>query len=247
MNRNPALHRLLVAATLAISLLLSWQAPAQGVIIARGVIAAPIGTPIWKPVDFHMFAAPIGTAESGYVEFGETMAALLPPPFHVANPSLGIGPGIPHMPPYDHELANGVARNRYHEGLVFAEREYTNGSGIYVVWMNVPAPGTRGSSPDYAQGRIIPNALFPIHVRSTERLNGKAYSFVADFDVPALDDSLTPPFDVDGHSHFPVFLASNADFGLPGVRPQGVHEFRTTMLDTLGNGWRIEAVFTVTH
>ncbi|MCB0246149.1 MAG: hypothetical protein KDI12_22230, partial [Anaerolineae bacterium] len=37
----------------------------------QGVHIRPIGHPTWAPVDFHLFSAPVGTAESGYVEFGE--------------------------------------------------------------------------------------------------------------------------------------------------------------------------------
>jgi hypothetical protein len=54
----------------------------------------------------HLFSAPIGTAASGYAEFGETLAALLPPPNHRPHPDLGIGPGDPHSPP----LRPGVAK-----------------------------------------------------------------------------------------------------------------------------------------
>ena len=68
----------------------------------------PIGTPTWRPVGFQLFSAPIGTADSGYVEFGETMEALLPAPNHVPHPDLGVGPGAAHQPPYDDELAAGV-------------------------------------------------------------------------------------------------------------------------------------------
>jgi hypothetical protein len=57
-----------------------------------GTSLEPIGDPIWKPVDCHVFSAPVGTAETGYAEAFETFASLLPPPNHVAHPDLGIGP-----------------------------------------------------------------------------------------------------------------------------------------------------------
>ena len=37
---------------------------------------------------------------------------------------------------------------------------------------------------------------------------------MTDFDVPPLD-AIEPPFDVDGHSHFPVFIADNLDSARP--------------------------------
>ena len=50
----------------------------------------------------------MGTFEDGFAEFLQTEEALLPPPNHRFCAELGIGPGAPHPPPYDQELANGV-------------------------------------------------------------------------------------------------------------------------------------------
>ena len=221
-------------------------APAAGPNVTP-VIAVPIGTPTWKPVDFHLFSAPVGTAASGYAEFGETMQALLPPPFYAPHPNLGIGPGAPHSPPYNADLAHGVSNLGYHEGLLFQASEFSNGAGIWLAWMTVPTHGATGSSPDFASGPIIPNALFPIHVYGSDRHNGKPFSVLADFEVPPLDASLTPPFNVDGHSHFPTFIADNADFGPAGAKLPGLYEYRIVMIDRLGNGWRIEAAFAMTN
>ncbi len=179
---------------------------------AQGVRLTPIGHPTWTPADFHLFAAPVGTAATGYAEFGETALALLPEPNHVFNPDLLVGPGAPHMPPYTSELASGVVAQGFHQGVRFNTSEFSNGMGVFLVWMNVPAPDTTGSSPDFASGPIMPNSLFPIHVEGISTHNGQAFNpYVASFDVPALN---TIGFSVDGASHFPVFIADNADFGL---------------------------------
>jgi hypothetical protein len=212
---------------------------------AQGVHITPIGNPTWKPVDFHLFSAPVGTPETGFAEFLATALALLPPPNHQFHPVLGVGPGAPHDPPYDSELATGVAAQGFHEGVRFHTAEFSNGMGVFLAWMNVPAPGTTGSSPDFASGPIIPNRLFPIHVSSTDQHNGRKFSDVAEFDVPPLDQSLDPSFNVDGHSHFPTFLADVADFGPVGAKLPGSYEYRTVMLDQSGNGWFIRAHFAV--
>jgi len=211
----------------------------------QGVHITPIGSPTWQPVDFHLFSAPIGTAASGYAEFLDTLLALLPPPNHVFNPSLTVGPGAPHSPPYNSELANSVASLGFREGVRFDTSEFSNGKGVYLVWMNVPAPGTTGSSPDFASGPIIPNSLFPIHVSFSDLHNNKLFSVPGEFDVPPLDANLTPPFDVDGHSHFPVFVADNADFGPVGGKLNGSYEYRIVMTDQSGNGWLIKGHFVV--
>lgn len=211
---------------------------------AQGVRITPIGNPTWAPVDLHLFSAPIGTAPD-YAGFGQTMAALLPPSNHVDHPNLGIGPGAPHDPPYDAEMAAGVAANEYHEGVRFNQSEFSDGMGVFIAWMTVPAPGTTGSSPDFDSGPVIPNSLFPIHVEGISTHNGKVFDpWLTSFDVPALDENLDPPFDVDGHSHFPIFIADNADFG-PGGKLRGSYTYEITMVDSEGNGWQIKAHFAI--
>jgi hypothetical protein len=213
---------------------------------AQGVRLTPIGSPTWKPVDFHLFSAPVGTPASGFAEFLTTVLALLPPPNHEFHPALGVGPGAPHPPPYDSELANGVAVQGFREAVRFSTSEFSDGQGVILAWMNVPAPGRMGSSPDFASGPIIPNALFPIQVSGTTFHNGKQFSaFLVDFAVPKLDSHLDPPFNVDGHSHFPFFVAENADFGPPGAKLLGSYSYHITMIDQSGNGWRVEAHFAV--
>jgi hypothetical protein len=213
--------------------------PAEGVRLTR------IGDPTWKPVDFHLFSAPVGTPASGFAEFLTTVLALLPPPNHEVHPALGVGPGAPHPPPYDSELANGVAVQGFREGVRFSTSEFSDGQGVLLAWMNVPAPGVTGSSPDFASGSIIPNALFPISVVGETRHNGRLFSETV-FQVPALNSALDPPFDVDGHSHFPIFIADNADIAdKADAQLRGSYRYEFTMKDQSGNGWRVEAHFAV--
>ena len=83
------------------------------------VIVTPVGNPSYMPTDFHLFAAPIGTAATGYAEAAQTEMALLPPPDHVPYPVLGIGPGAPNAGPYDKEFATGVATNGFADATKF--------------------------------------------------------------------------------------------------------------------------------
>jgi hypothetical protein len=212
---------------------------------AQGVRISAIGNPIWAPVDFHLFSAPIGTAASGYAEFADTALALLPEPNHTFNPVVLVGPGAPHAPPYDHEVREGVAALGFHEGVQFRTSEFSAGAGIYLVFMVVPAPGVVGSSPDFGSGPIIPNALFPIHTIGTNAHNNKPFSFLGEASVPPIG-AVDPAFaGLDGHSHFPEFWADNADFGPAGAKLNGTFRFSITMLDATNNGWTIEAHFTL--
>jgi len=212
----------------------------------RVVQLTRIGHPSWKPVDFHLFSAPIGTAADGYAEFATTALALLPPPNHVFHHDLLVGPGAAHQPPYDTELALGVAHQGYHQGRHFRAAEFSSGSGVWLVWMNVPRRGATGSSPDFASGPIIPNGLFPIEVRGVALHNGASFDpTLANTSVPPLDSSLDPPFAVDGHSHFPMFIADTLDVGPPGTKPEGTYAYHVTLTDQQGDGWSIVARFSV--
>ena len=137
------------------------------------VIVTPVGSPLFVAADFHLFAAPIGTAASGYAEFSETQQLILPPPNHLPNPTLSIGPGAAHAGPYDHEMADGVAANGYIEGTTFTTEQYSNGSGVYFVFMLLPSTGSpAGSSPDFASGPILANAVFPLTISGVTFTNG---------------------------------------------------------------------------
>ncbi len=216
---------------------------------ARGgpaVTIQRIGHPTWKPVDVTVFSATIGTASTGYAEYGTTTASVLPGPDHAPHPDLGVGPGAPHQPPYRREVSQGVQRAGYDSGTCFTPAEFSNGEAVIAAWMVVPH-GRRqtGSSPDFLSGPIIPNARFPIHVEGVTFRNGEVFdAALVDFDVPALD-AINPAFDVDGHSHFPFFIADNADFGPAGIDLPGEYTYEMTMLDVNDDGWTIAIRFVI--
>src|SRR4051794_16521529 len=185
-RRRPLIPRFVLYATLGVALVVPAAASAAG-----NVQAKPIGNPLWKPVDLNLFSAPIGTAASGYAEFGQTMAQILPEPYHRPNPSLGLGPGDPHPPPYNHEIRRGLNALALEAGGQFTVADNSNGTGVWLAYMVIPrrrgiAP--EGSSPDFAVGPIIPNRLFPIHVRGVSERFGEPFDpLLADFSVPPLD------------------------------------------------------------
>ena len=112
--------------------------------------------------------------------------------------------------------------------------------------MAVPDPGTVGSSPDFAAGPIIPNSLFPISVSGTATRNGTVFDpALANFSVPPLTIEIDPRFAVDGHSHFPLFVVTNQDFGPQGVSLRGRYEYQLTLTDAAGNGWKLRVRFAV--
>jgi hypothetical protein len=207
-----------------------------------------IGSPIWKPVDFHMISAPIGTPATNFAEFLDTILALLPEPNHTFIEALGVGPGEPHDPPYDRELADGVTNLGFAEKVEFRSKEFSRGNGVILMWMNIPDPGTTGSSPDFALGPIIPNSLFPIETCTTVTRDDGAKDGPSCFSVQPLTEEIDPRFqDLDGHSHFPVFLAESAEFfpPFPDPNPRGDYQYNVTITDQEGNGWEIVARFEI--
>lgn len=199
-----------------------------------------VGTPGWEPVDYHQFTVTVG---NNFQNFGTILETILPPPEHAQHPDIGIGPGAAHAGPYDGEFAATVASLGYVDKDVYPQAEGLLPEGIMSIFMVVPSVGApTGSSPDFASGPIIPNAVFPITVQvdayqDDVLLNG--YSF--GFDVPALDNQLDPPFNVDGHSHFPMFNANVFD-GMSSL--PGTIETVIQMTDVNGDGWTITTLTT---
>src|SRR5664279_4086315 len=166
-----------------------------------GIQLKPIGNPTWKPVDFHIYTAAIGTAADGYAEFQQNQVAVLPPPNHQVCADLGIGPGAPHKPPYNREIDHNLDLTNFRESLIFRESEFSPPNAVWAAWMVVPRLGTVGSSPDFTAGPIISNTLFPIHVAGQTFRNNQPWDpYLLSFDVPPLTDQLSCPFSVDGHS-----------------------------------------------
>ena len=191
----------------------------------------PIGNPMWKPVDFHIF-----TADT--VNWQNSLQSVLHPTRHQWCSELGISPGEAHKPPYDKEIEGGMDISNFQDSLVFKVADFNLPNAIYVMWMNVPSPGTTGSSPDFQSGPIIPNTIFPITLTGAAYRDGKFFFDWGHGTVPPLTDQLSCPFQVDGHSHFPYYMWDWE--GIPGH-----FDWQLKMVDTTGNGWLINIKFTV--
>ena len=211
------------------------------------VVSTPVGTPAWQPADIHLFFAPIGTPQSNFAEVLTSLQAILPEPNHRFHPDLFIGPGDPHNPPYTQEITNGLAGSGFQEKTIYDASDFSGANGIYLAMMNVPGfgviPPAQGSSPDFASGPLIPNSLFPITAIGTTFRNGSPLPNFSTTQVPPLDGSLNPPFNVAGHSHFPQFYIDNADFN--GVDAEGTYRYEISLRDTAGNGWNVSVPFAV--
>jgi hypothetical protein len=153
---------------------------------------------------------------------------------------------MPHAPPYDRELGRGIERAGHHGEDRFGPGQFSNGMGAWIACMNVPRHPRIGRSPQFVLGLVIPNGVFPIRVKGTAERDGKAFSPLGQFDVPALEVETHPRFAAtDGHSHVPVFFAASGDFAPPGARLRGAYVYRIDMRDRFDDGWAVEARFAI--
>lgn len=197
-----------------------------------------IGDPLWEPVDFHQASVDIG---SMFENFNQVLAGVVPPPNHANHPDLGIGPGMAHAGPYTGEISAGFTTQGYVDHKTFTKADCWLPKAILIAYMVVPTAGApMGASPDGAMTPIIPNSIFPISVSvAAFQNNVEVPDYGYGFDVPPLDDQLDPPFNVDGHSHFPLFDVTAMD-GIPDY--PGTIENRVHIEDATGDGY--DLVFT---
>lgn len=186
------------------------------------------GTPIWRPVDFHLFTAPVGSPADGYAEWARTAAAVLAPSNQL------------HPPPYDTDIGTGVHQAGFHDASLFDETAFTQGNGVVFGWMLVPDPGVTGNAREFDCGPVIPNSILPISITGIAYLNGQVY------DPQLVQGGSVPPDNgVDGRSHFPALTEDDVSYGPSGVEPRGHFVYDYTALDQQGNGWRIVVQFDI--
>lgn len=188
--------------------------------------------PSWEIVDFHQRSAEFG---EGYDLWSARTEETLPPPRHIQHPDLGIGPGEAHEGPYDREFSDAWAQHGWSNDSVFTLAEATTPLAIFSMFMVVPsANAPTGKTPDADAGPMIPHTLFPIHTAFEYLTDGTpVLGGVWDFDVPRLD-MINPVYEVEGHSHFPIYDARYLDIE-PALGE--VYETHIVMTDATGSGW----------
>jgi hypothetical protein len=206
----------------AMFIVLLMSGPAK---LSADVVAAidRVGNPIWRPVDFNLFAAPADTFDAFLAVTDSVLAATAPP----------------SNPPYDNVISAGLASAGYQDASAFLPSDIAGQpSGVFYAYIVIPDPGVTGSSLDFASGPIIPNRLFPITDDTDLLQNG----IIVD---PEFDGETTALTGFDGYSHTTAFFASHAGFFPPGSELPGSYEFRSVLRDAEGNGWNISVPFEV--
>lgn len=226
------------------------EARAEADLTTFALTLQQLGKPCFRPVDFHLFSADI----TDFFGLLTGPHGLLPEPNHQFHPDLGVGPGMPHNPPYNREIKAGLARLELVDQRRFTPEEFQLPKAILFAFMVLPLDQSdcpRGSSPDFAEGPVIPNVLFTadpapdsvLASRSTFFRRGEVFDRAFTLDLRRLD-RITPPLEVDGHSHIPVFLATASDFGPEGAI-EGPYAIHSALVDHAGNGWDMTLRFEI--
>ncbi|HEX2875596.1 MAG TPA: hypothetical protein VHP33_30295 [Polyangiaceae bacterium] len=190
------------------------------------------------------FAATIGSPETGPEPYFEWQASLFRP-FHTYSPSNGFVPGVAHDGPYESEIASLAEKAGLTPTQSFLRDEFLDPSGVVLLIMLAPTKNSpRGRSPDFEDGSIVRNDVFPIRVTGGVYRGGQPY----DLDINGTYlgyDQFTPPISADGASHFFVGLGLSSAFGPPGVDPRGSYTVQMRATDAVGEGWELEVPFVV--
>src|SRR5262245_9944698 len=215
----------LMVAVIASAALNAGQSAAQ----PPAVTLTQVGAPIWRPVDFQLFSAP--------VEPDEAVRAIN----RALEPLQPLSPGgpytTPHGPPYDTELSINAAAAGFVNRSIFPREVMTYPGGIVFAHLLLPDPGVTGSSRDFASGPVIPNSLFPITRSGTVWKDGALnYDYGETSIVVRPSDE---PFD--GSSHRFLFQT----YWNRGADNVGNYEFHRSLRDAQGNGWDIVAPFRI--
>lgn len=207
----------------------------------------PIGEPTWQPGQALIFVANIAApeTETGSQTFFDWQSEFFGSRHIYSAPDGLFLPGEPHEGPYDLELSTLADEATLVPAQAFSVEEFTDPSGLVLLIAVVPGPqASSGRSPDFEDGPIITNEVFPIIVTGGVYRNGEPFDL--DFDSNFFGyDQLSTPIDADGPSHFFMGFGENSAFGPNGVDPVGSYSFRVRAIDGVGEGWEIEVPFRI--
>lgn len=213
----------------------------------EGCIRRSIGSPAWEPAQALALVAEIGSLETGpqlYFDWHSEFFGSR----HVHSPSeTAFLPGEPHDGPYASELAVLAEAAGFSSTQQLSEAEFAPPSGLVLLIMIVPgSEAPQGRSPDFKEGPIIPNELFPIDVMGGVYREGQPYDLGVNDRIVGYD-ALSEPIDVEGASHFFVSFGENSGFGPADLAPVGDYEFSLRATDVHGTGWELKVPFRVVN
>ena len=218
---------------------------------ASGACGAPIvdpeqvtGTPDWTAVAWAVYVAPIGTASDPPSTLNASASAVWAPNHAFDTTNSVFKSIIPHAPPYDGELATGLAQTTFVNTGCLPASAFVAPSGVLVSAILIPsATAPSGSSYEVAtSGPIIPSALY---------VDGDLLRDGVVID-PAFDSTYTkalylyPSSGAEGYRHVILNFAENSDFSGGAALIAGDYAFRVKISGGSGTGTTSQMIhFTV--
>ncbi|HEX2875891.1 MAG TPA: hypothetical protein VHP33_31790 [Polyangiaceae bacterium] len=211
----------------------------------EGCKRRPIGDPPWEITQALPVVGDVGALETGPDSYFDWVSKFFGST-HVYSPTeRAFLPGEPHDGPYGSELALLAEAAKLAPTQQLTEAQFSPPSGLVLLVMIGPgAAAPSGSSPDFDNGPILPNELFPISATGGVYRQGQPYDL--DFGDRILGyDALSKPIDVEGASHFFLSFGENASFGPTDAPLSGAYEFSLRATDRYGTGWELTVPFAV--
>jgi len=127
---------------------------------------------------------------------------------------------------------NYLANLGLKDSTTFPASAFASPNGVYLVFMVEPISQK--------------TTTFPLTTSGTLDRNGAFYHAFDPSPQPTLNGNYFFPQSGTGWSPIPMVTVVNTDFGVPGTPVGGNYQFQFTLLDGLGNGYKIQGSFNVT-
>lgn len=206
----------------------------------RGVRCTRHGDPRWTASDVHLFAA-----EQGSVEV--VMNVLTRHAYYVdryGNRVIGSDPAQPHGPPYQGEIAAGLAAAGYEASNVFPRRAFAPPRAVHVLYLIAPTErAPHGRTADFADGPYWPESWEPLWIDGDLLHEGVSVDSEWDLYFPAFEN-FRSEIGGDGYSHMFGSWYTNSDYFPAAV---GEYELQFHLIDGTFNGWDLLIPFSITE
>ncbi len=202
------------------------------------------GTPNWTAVAWAVFVAPLGTIDSPPATLAASESAVWAPK-HVYDTGMNtFKSAVPHAPPYDGELAAGLAQTTFVNTGCFPASAFQAPSGVFVAGILVPsATAPTGSSYEVASdGPIISGELV---VDGDLLRNGVVIDPAFDSTYPPAKTIYGGTVAYAGYRHMILNFAENSDFSGGAALTAGDYTFRVKISDGSGSSTSQLIHFTV--
>lgn len=204
--------------------------------------AERLGDPMWKPADFQLFRAELGTAKTGYKEMRDMLGQLMPA--HGIDEMGNSFPREAHVRPFEAELTVGLAEMGIESNSTFAQSAWEAPHSLFIAFLALPTKcADRGVTADLDKAHILHDADLPLRTRvAIYDADNNVVSDDMSWEIPPSFKVLPEEVESDGYSHVPVVVPLNTE--VFDARP-GAYRVLVNVLDMHEQGWTISYWFNI--